>query len=251
MLELRNIGLTMKDANDQPKEILKNINLKLEPGKLYGVTGPNGGGKTSLSKVIMGIYHQTTGEIFFDGQNISDLAVDERARLGISYAFQQPPRFKGLTVEDILNIAAGKPDSREIRTKLREVGLCPEDYLERNLGAELSGGEIKRIEMAQILLRNSRVNIFDEPESGVDLWTVQRLANLLMRGYRNHPNKITLLISHNEKMLPICDEIIVINQGTIEKQGTAQEIWHGMREDLLCRNREQCQGEMIHEFNQN
>ncbi len=244
MLELRNIGLTMNDENGHPKEILKKIDLKLEPGKLYGITGPNGGGKTSLAKVIMGIYPQTTGEIFLNGQNISALTVDERAKLGISYAFQQPPRFKGLTVEDILTIAAGKKEPRAIRKKLREVGLCPEDYLDRNLGTELSGGEIKRIEMAQILLRNSQVTILDEPEAGVDLWTVQKLSNLFMWGYRNQPDKITLLISHHEKMLPICDEMIVINQGEVQKRGSTQDVWNLMKDELFSKNREQCQGEV-------
>ena len=237
MLELRNIELTMKDSNNHPKQILKDVNLILEPGKLYGITGPNGGGKTSLAKVIMGIYRQTAGQILLDGQDISDLDVDERAKLGISYAFQHPPRFKGITVEEIMIMAAGRQDIQAVCAVLQEVGLPPEDYLHRSLGAELSGGEIKRIEMAQILMRNSQVNIFDEPEAGVDLWTVQRLADLLLQGYRSQPDKMTLLISHNEKMLPICDEIIVISQGTIERQGDSREIWRLMKDELFQQGR--------------
>ncbi len=232
VLELRNVGLVMPDGEDHSKVILKNINLKLEAGRLYGVTGPNGGGKTSLAKVIMGIYRQTSGEILLDGQDISSLPVDERARLGISYAFQQPPRFKGITVGDLLMVASGGSDRQCARDMLEQVGLSPEAYMGRGMGSELSGGEMKRIEMAQILLRNTRVNIFDEPEAGVDLWTVQRLAGLLMQGYRNAQDKTTLLISHNDKMLPLCDEIIVISGGEISQMGRAEELWPAMQNRL-------------------
>jgi len=246
MLELKNIHLRIDDEgeNGENIEILKGIDLKLEPGRLYGITGPNGGGKTSLAKVIMGIYRPYKGQVYLDNEDITDLSVSERAQKGISYAFQTPPRFKGLTIADILGIASAHADDKKIRQKIRQVGLCPEDYLDRDFGANLSGGEIKRLEVAQILLRNTRVSIFDEPEAGVDLWTIQKLINILVKSYKNNPDKIAVVISHNENILPICDEIIVINDGKIKGQGTADQIWHLISDEIECKVRRQCRGDI-------
>ena len=254
MLDLSHIHLELAAENGEMKTIISDLSCSFSPGKLYGITGQNGGGKTSLAKVIMGIYPEAEGSIFLDGQDIGHMSITERARQGISYAFQNPPRFKGLTVQEILTLAAGKSKETDlftIRTALREVGLCPEDYLERDLDAKLSGGEIKRIEMAQILLKGSRVNIFDEPEAGVDLWTMQKLINLMISACKQDPEKITILISHNERVLPLCDEIIIINDGEIQERGTTKEIWHMIKGDIECQTRPSCHGEVIHEFIKN
>lgn len=248
MLKLDDVWLQVSNGNGENKEILRGINLEFEKGKLYGVTGPNGGGKTSLAKVIMGIYQHTQGHIFLDGIDISEFSLTDRARQGISYAFQQPTRFKGLTVQDVLHIAAPNREIKELRGQMRDVGLCPEDYFDRDLGPGLSGGEIKRIEVAQLLLRETKVSIFDEPEAGVDLWTIQKLIALIVDGYKHNPDKLAIVISHNENILPICDEIIVIDDGLVTGRGTADEIWHLIRDDIECKIRRQCQGDLIYEF---
>lgn len=248
MLKLDNVSFEVTNGNDESKEILKGIDLQFEKGKLYGITGPNGGGKTSLAKVIMGIYEQSEGSIYLDGEDITDLSLTERAHRGIGYAFQQPPRFKGLTVKDILKIAAPGSDLQTLRMEMRSVGLCPEDYFDRDFGAGLSGGEVKRIEVAQLLLRKSKVCIFDEPEAGVDLWTIQKLVNLIVSGYKNDPDKLAIVISHNENILPICDEIIVIEDGAVAGRGTADEIWHLIKDDIECKVRMDCRGDMKNEF---
>jgi Fe-S cluster assembly ATP-binding protein len=248
MLKLENIWLKIANDNGENKEILRGINLEFEKGKIYAVTGPNGGGKTSIAKVIMGIYKQTEGKIILEGEDISGLSVTERARKGISYAFQQPPRFKGLTVKDLMNIAKPGLDNFQLRAYLRDVGLCPEDYMDRPLGADLSGGEIKRIEIAQLLAKNSVISIFDEPEAGVDLWTIQKMIGIILQRYRDNPDRTAVIITHNENVLPICDEIIVIDEGQIREQGTTDAVWHLIKDEIQCKMREQCRGEMINEF---
>ncbi|MBO8159099.1 ATP-binding cassette domain-containing protein [Thermosyntropha sp.] len=247
MLEIKNITMAVDDHGEN-KEILKGINIKFEPGKLYGITGPNGGGKTSLAKVIMGIYKPTEGHIYFDGEDITDLSITERARRGIAYAFQQPPRFKGLTVQDLLKIAKPDIDNNLLRKTLRDVGLCPEDYLERDLDASLSGGEIKRIEIAQVLVRNAKLSIFDEPEAGVDLWTIQKLIHIIMSNYKNNDKAIAIIITHNENVLPVCDEIILIKDGVVAAEGRPDEIWPLICDDIECKKRQECRGEMIYEI---
>ncbi|CFX22591.1 ABC transporter-like [Syntrophomonas zehnderi OL-4] len=248
MLKLENIWMQISNGNGENKEILKGINLEFEQGKLYAITGPNGGGKTSLAKVIMGIYQHSQGSIYLHGEEIGDLSVTERARKGIAYAFQQPPRFKGLTIKDMLNIAAPQAESMQYRKYLRDVGLCPEDYLDRDLGPGLSGGEIKRIEMAQLLMRDTALAIFDEPEAGVDLWTIQKLIGLIVTSYRNNPAKTAIVITHNEKILPICDEVIVLEEGTVAGRGTPSDIWHLIKDDIECKVRNKCQGEVTYEI---
>lgn len=248
MLKLENIWMQVPNGNGENKEILKGINLDFAKGKLYAITGPNGGGKTSLAKVIMGIYQHSQGNIYLDGEEIGHLSVTERAQKGIAYAFQQPPRFKGLTIKDILSIAAPQAEAIQQRKYLRDVGLCPEDYLDRDLGPGLSGGEIKRIEMAQLLLRDNIITIFDEPEAGVDLWTIQKLIGLIVTSYKNNPSKTAIVITHNEKILPVCDEIIVVEDGMVAGRGTSSEIWHLIKDDIECKVRNQCQGEMIYDI---
>ncbi len=248
MLTLENIWMQVHDEEGEHREILKGINLNLEKGKLYGITGPNGGGKTSIAKVIMGIYKHSQGKIVFEGQDISDNSITERARLGISYAFQQSPRFKGITVQDMMEIAAPGHDIKEHRARLREVGLCPEDYLDRDIGPGLSGGEIKRIEVAQLLLRDAKLSIFDEPEAGVDLWTIQKLIRLLVRDYKNQDDRMAVIITHNENILPICDEIIVVEDGTVKQRGTTEEIWGLIRDDIECAMKLECQGDGPYEL---
>lgn len=246
MLKLENIYMQVDSESGEKVEILRDLNVDFQKGKVYAVTGPNGGGKTSIAKVIMGIYKQTQGRIFLEGEDISDLSITERAKKGIGYAFQQPPRFKGLTIQNVLEIASPGADLVRIRSYLRDVGLCPEDYLDRDLGAGLSGGEIKRIEMAQLLLRDPLISIFDEPEAGVDLWTIQKLLGLIVSRYKHNPNKTAVVITHNEKIIPICDEILVVDGGTIAAQGPPAEIWPLIKDDIECKVRNQCQGEVTY-----
>lgn len=248
MLQLEQVSLAVNHANGENKEILHNINMDFSPGKLYAITGPNGGGKTSLAKVIMGIYRNSSGKVLLNGEDISDMEVTDRAKKGIAYAFQQPPRFKGLKVEDLLNIAHPGMDTLELRKNLRDVGLCPEDYLDRDMGPGLSGGEMKRIEIAQVLARSAQISIFDEPEAGVDLWTIQRLIGIIVNRYKDNPDATAVIITHNENVLPICDEIIVLENGSIRERGTPQEIWPLIREDIECKKRLECRGEMGYEI---
>lgn len=248
MLKLENVTMAIGDNGGEEREIITDINLEFKPGKLYAITGPNGGGKTTIAKVIMGIYKNNSGRVLLDDEDISNLSVSERAKKGIAYAFQQPPRFKGLTVPDMLTIASPSLDQLGVRKNLRDVGLCPEDYLDRDVGPGLSGGEMKRIEIAQVLARDARVSIFDEPEAGVDLWTIQRLIGLIIAKYQNSPKSTAVIITHNERVLPICDEIIVVNGGKIDKQGSGAEIWPLIKDDIECKVRMQCRGEVGYEF---
>lgn len=247
MLRLENISLAINN-NGESKEILRDINISFEPGKLYAITGPNGGGKTSLAKTIMGIYQPTTGSIYLHDEDISGLDISERAKKGIAYAFQQPPRFKGLTVQDLLKIAKPDIDYMEIRKTIRDVGLCPEDYIERDLGPGLSGGEMKRIEIAQVLTRDADISIFDEPEAGVDLWTIQRLIFAIMQKFKTRPDATAIIITHNENVLPLCDEIVVVEDGKITAIGKPDEVWSLIKEEIECQRRNECRGEMLYEI---
>lgn len=242
MLELKNISLNFNEDSGEAKEVLKNVNLKLENGKLYAITGPNGGGKTSIAKVIMGIYQPTEGQIIFNGEDITDLSIYERARKGLAYAFQQPPRFKGIQVDDLIRIASPGIDNVAIRTYLHDVGLCPEDYIGRDMGPSLSGGETKRIEVAQLLAKEALLTIFDEPEAGVDLWTIQRLIAIIIKKHRENPDRTAVIITHNEQFLPICDEIILVSEGGIADQGPAEFIWPTIKDEIACKMKEQCGG---------
>lgn len=222
MLELKNVGYRVKDELGE-KEILKNINLTITD-RFVAFTGPNGGGKSTLAKVIAGIITPTTGKIYFNGEDITFLSVTERAKKGISYAFQQPVRFKGMTVRDLINIAAGKPIKvSEACAYLSEVGMCARDYIDREVNASLSGGELKRIEIATILARSTPLSIFDEPEAGIDLWSFGNLIKVFEKMHEKTQGNI-LIISHQERILNIADKIVVIADGEVREQGEKGEV---------------------------
>ena len=224
MLELKNVSFKVSDSSDE-KEIIQDMNLTVEDGKFVVITGPNGGGKSTLAKLIEGIEKPTSGKIYFDGVDITDLSITERAKMGISFAFQQPVRFKGIEVFDLIRLAAGKEltvaDACEY---LSEVGLCARDYIKREVNASLSGGELKRIEIATVLARGTKLSIFDEPEAGIDLWSFQNLIEIFEQMQKKNQARSIFIISHQERILNIADEIIVIADGKITQQGSKNEI---------------------------
>lgn len=223
MLELKNISFDVADDKGQ-KEIIKNLSLTIDDHKFVVITGPNGGGKSTLAKLIAGIEKPTSGSIIMNGEDITDKSITERAKMGISFAFQQPVRFKGIRVLDLLRIAAGKNLSvADACQYLSEVGLCARDYVKREVNASLSGGELKRIEIATVLARSTQLSVFDEPEAGIDLWSFQSLIKVFER-MRKITNGSIMIISHQERILDIADEIVVIANGTISKQGPKDEI---------------------------
>lgn len=234
MLELKNISYVVEEENRQ-KEILKDVSLTIEDG-FVAITGPNGGGKSTLAKVIAGIYTPTSGQILLDGEDITSLSITERAKRGISFAFQQPVRFKGLTVNDLIALAAGKPISvGEACAYLSEVGLCARDYINREINASLSGGEMKRIEIAMILARGTKLSVFDEPEAGIDLWSFNNLIKVFEK-MNETINGSIVIISHQERILNIADKIIVIANGKVDKIGTRDEILPEMMDSSgICR----------------
>lgn len=222
MLELKNICFSAED-NGQGIEILNDVSVKIEE-RFVAVTGPNGSGKSTLAKIVAGIIQPTSGQILLDGVDITNLSITERANMGISFAFQQPVRFKGITVKDLLSIAAGKNTTMaEICEMLSEVGLCARDYVNREVNASLSGGELKRIEIAMIMARKTKVSIFDEPEAGIDLWSFQNLIRVFEKMYEVTNGSI-LIISHQERILNIADKIILLADGEIKQVGTKDEI---------------------------
>lgn len=230
MLELKELELKFFTDNKE-KTVLKNINLTFKKGKIYALTGPNGSGKSSLARVIMGIHRPTAGQVIYKGEEITPLGITERARKGIGYAFQHPARFKGLRVTDILEIAMGRSDNHEC-PYLREMGLCPDDYLDRPLDDSLSGGEIKRIEVATLLAQNPDLRILDEPEAGIDLWSFEQLTAVIARSHR--PDCTTIIISHQERILNMVDEIILLEEGTVAMQGARDSVWPLIRESTRC-----------------
>ena len=226
MLELKNISLSVEDefTGNGQKEILRDVSLTIETGKLVVVTGPNGGGKSTMAKMIAGILKPNQGQILLDGEDVTDLDITQRATRGISFAFQQPVRFKGVQVIDLLRLASGKKLTvSEACQYLSEVGLCAKDYINREVNGSLSGGELKRIEIATILARGAKLSVFDEPEAGIDLWSFQNLIQVFERMRQNTKGSI-LIISHQERILNIADEIVVIADGKIVNQGTRDEI---------------------------
>lgn len=219
MLELKNLSYTVPDG----KEIIRNVNLQIQD-RFVAVTGPNGSGKSTLAKLIAGIYTPTSGQILLDGEDITHLSITERAKRGVSFAFQQPVRFKGLTVKDLISLAAGKHITvAQACAYLSEVGLCAKNYIDRELDASLSGGELKRIEIAMINARGTKLSLFDEPEAGIDLWSFQNLIQVFRSMYERTRGTI-LIISHQERILDIADKVVVIANGEIAAYGAKDEI---------------------------
>ena len=233
MLELKNICYRV-DLPEGTVDILDHIDLVIPDHKLVVFTGPNGGGKTTLAKVIMVLVQPTEGQILYNGQDVTGLSITERAKLGISYGFQQPPRFKGITVHDLLLLAAGSEKLSKDRCcqYLTRVGLCANDYLDREVDVSLSGGEVKRIEIATILARNSELMIFDEPEAGIDLWSFARLTETFEQIHREGKSTM-IIISHQERIIQLADEIIVVSGGAIAHRGTTEEIFPLILADTL------------------
>lgn len=220
MLELKDISMKAEDG----KEILNHVDLTVEDSKLIVITGPNGGGKSTLAKIIVGIEKPSSGRVFFDGEDVTELDITQRAKLEISFAFQQPVRFKGVTVRDLINLAAGDDlNQSQLCSYLCDVGLCAKDYIDREVNASLSGGEMKRIEIATIMARRSKLAIFDEPEAGIDLWSFNNLIDVFNK-IRHHGNGSTIIISHQERILDIADEIVVLSAGKIVVQGSKNKV---------------------------
>ncbi len=222
MLQLKNISFSAENE-DGKKEILKNISMEITDGFL-AITGPNGGGKSTLAKIIAGIIKPTSGQILLDGEDITDLSITERAKKGISFAFQQPVRFKGITVNDLIRLASGKEITMsEACDYLSQVGLCARDYINREVNASLSGGELKRIEIATVLARGTKVSLFDEPEAGIDLWSFGNLINVFEKMHETLGGSI-IIISHQERILNIADKVAVLSAGELKSYGNRDDI---------------------------
>ena len=229
MLELKNICFT-RDG----RKILDNVSLKIEDDKFVVITGPNGSGKSTLAKIIMGIEKQDSGEILLNGKDITKWSIDKRAKNGISFAFQQPVKFKGITVYDLIKLSSGKDITKSDACNiLGKVGLCAKEYVDREINSSLSGGELKRIEIATVAVRNSKVTIFDEPEAGIDLWSFNNLI-IVFDELRETTKGTTLIISHQERILNIADQLVLMNSGKIENVGTKEELFDKVVKDKVC-----------------
>ncbi|MFA9423860.1 MAG: ABC transporter ATP-binding protein [Sedimentibacter sp.] len=240
MLELIDVGVNLEGENGNV-QVLNEINLNLDKKKIYVMTGPNGGGKSSIAKTIMGIYPMTTGKIVMDGIDISEKSITERARLGIGYAMQQPARFKGMKVRDMLTLAAGVGSKRNICDLLFDVGLCAQDYLDREINASFSGGELKRLEIAGVLARELKVVLFDEPEAGIDLWSFRKLTETFVNLNEKYDTTI-VIISHQERILNLADQVIMVAGGKISEITDKQKVLDEIKMiDSSCRCRQSCE----------
>ena len=220
MLELKNVSYFRDN-----KQILDNISLKIDNSKLVAITGPNGSGKSTLAKIIMGILKPDSGSIFFDGKDITDIGITDRAKLGIGFAFQQPVKFKGLTVRDLIELSSGNTiNVSEACNYLSDVGLCAKDYLNREVSNSLSGGELKRIEIAMLAAKKSKLTVFDEPEAGIDLWSFNSLISVFEKMHSEISNSSIVIISHQEKILNIADEIILLVDGKVQAVGQKEDV---------------------------
>ncbi|MBQ7447288.1 MAG: ATP-binding cassette domain-containing protein [Eubacterium sp.] len=230
MLELRNISFEVNDENDQNKEIIHDLSLTVDDHRFIVITGPNGGGKSTLARLIAGIEKPTSGQILMDGVDITKKSITERAQMGISFAFQQPVRFKGLQVLDLIRLAAQdkKMAPGAACEYLSAVGLCAKDYINREVNASLSGGELKRIEIATVLARKTRLSVFDEPEAGIDLWSFQNLTRIFEKMREDIKDSSIIIISHQERILEIADEIVVLANGTIKQHGKKEDVLPGL-----------------------
>ena len=228
MLELKNISFLVDDEGTD-KEIIRDISLTIPDRKLVVITGPNGGGKSTLARLIVGIEKPTSGQILFNGEDITEKSITERAKMGIGFAFQQPVRFKGIQVLDLIRIATGRRTSvAEACEYLSAVGLCAHDYIDREVNSSLSGGELKRIEIATVLARATKLSVFDEPEAGIDLWSFQNLIDVFQNMRKNIKDSSILIISHQERILNIADEIIVLKDGKLDEEGGRDEVLPGL-----------------------
>lgn len=236
MLKLQDVYYSAYE-NGVEKKIINGVNLEINEG-FVALTGPNGGGKSTLAKLIMGIIKPTSGRIYFNGNDITDLSVTERARAGIGFAFQQPVKFKGITVSDLIEIAAGEKLSvSRICDYLSEVGLCAREYVNREINSSLSGGELKRIEIASVMARSASFTIFDEPEAGIDLWSFNSLIKVF-ENLRNKNGGSILIISHQERILEFADRIIMIKGGKIDKDGKKEQVLDGLLTSVGCQTLE-------------
>lgn len=228
---MQDVSYRASDAGE--KEIISHVSLQIDE-RFVAFTGPNGGGKSTLAKLIAGIYTPSSGHIYLDGEEITAMSITERAQKGIGYAFQQPVRFKGLTVQDLVSLASGrKLSAPEVCSYLSEVGLCAREYVNREVNASLSGGELKRIEIAMVMARGSKLSLFDEPEAGIDLWSFSNLIAVFENMHRKINGSI-LIISHQERILSIADRVIVIADGQVRQDGTREEILPGLLTQRTC-----------------
>jgi len=240
MIEFKDVSLHVDDQ-DRKTAIVKNINLKFDDNKIYVVTGPNGGGKSTLCKLMMGIYKPTSGKILFEGEDITDLSITERAKRKIGYAFQTPPHFKGMTVRELIELSSRyNTNAIEVPELLADMGLCPKNYMDREVNGNLSGGEIKRIEIATVLARELKLAIFDEPEAGIDLWSFKRLVQTFRNMHKKF-NSTIVLVSHQERIINIADEVIVLSGGTVKKRTYKADIIKEIREQAACDYCETCE----------
>lgn len=245
MLELKNLYFTVPDSNngnEDMRNIIDGINFNFEKGKFYAITGPNGSGKTTLAKLIMGINTVSQGQIIFEGKDISSLSITERAKSGIAYSFQQPARFKGITFRDLLSIATGIEDEKKLLEIVSRVGICPLSFLDKEVDAKLSGGEIKKIELATTIAASPKLAIYDEPDTGIDLWTIGPMVNLLKKELAEH-STTTIVVSHNRVFLEAADVILIIDKGRFIYTGDLKNSLPLLADLSVCTYHDSCEGE--------